>query len=55
MAFLLPILEVIEDRRVTTSEMGGLTQELLVMITVAVVMTAFWAIVEDALGVDLPW
>ena len=53
--FLPPMLEVLEDRQVTAAEVGGLTQELLAMIAVAVVMAAFWAIVEDALGVDLPW
>ena len=41
-----PALEVLEDQRVTTGELNWLTQECMVVITVAVMMVVFWNLIE---------
>ena len=41
-----PMLEVLEDQRVTTAELNWLTQDLLLVVITAVMMTAFWGLVE---------
>ena len=47
--FIPPTLKVIEDQRVTTGELNWLTQELILMIIMAVMMTAFWGLVERSI------
>lgn len=47
--FIPPIVGVIEDRRVTTAELNWLSQELIAVIIIAVMMTAFWNMIEESL------
>ena len=44
-----PTLMVLEDQEVTPGEISWLTQELLVVITIAVMMAAFWELVEEGI------
>lgn len=44
--FIQPTLQVLGDQRVTTGELNWLTQELMLVIIMAVMMTAFWKLVE---------
>jgi hypothetical protein len=47
--FIPPTMQVLEDRRVTPAEISWLTQQLLVIITLAVMTTAFWELVEKGM------
>jgi hypothetical protein len=47
--FIPPTLQVLEDQRVTPDEISWLTQELLLVIIVAVMMTAFWNMIEEGI------
>lgn len=47
--FIPPMLQVLEDRRVTPGETSWLTQELMAVIITAVITTAFWKIVGKSL------
>lgn len=40
-----PTLTVLEDQRVTTSEVSWLTQEWMTVMIMVVMMTAFWSMV----------
>jgi len=48
-SFIPPALAVLEDQRVTTGEMSWLIQEIMVVIIMAVMMTAFWGLVERSI------
>lgn len=47
--FIQPTMKVLEDQRVTPSEISWLIQELLMVIALAVMMTAFWELVEEGM------
>lgn len=47
--FIQPTMKVLEDQRVTPGEISWLTQELLMVIALAVIMTAFWELIEEGI------
>lgn len=47
--FIPPTMQVLEDQRVTPSEINWLTQELMAVIITAVMMAAFWDLIEEGI------
>lgn len=47
--FIPPVVEVLKDQQVTTTEIQWLTAELLLVVIAAVAMTTFWELVEEGL------
>jgi len=48
--FIPPTFQVLEDQSVTTGELNWLTQELMMVIIMAVIMTAFWEMIEEGIA-----
>jgi len=44
-----PMLGVLEDQRVTTAELNWFIQEGIMIVIMAVMMTAFWGLVEESI------
>lgn len=47
--FIPPTLGVLEDQRVTVSELNWYTQTCILIIITTVMMTAFWELIEKGM------
>jgi len=48
-SFIPPVLEILEDQRVTTAELNWFIQEGIMIVIMAVMMTSFWKIAEESI------